>query len=89
MRSERALAKVRALELHERRGCCSVEIIDALERPDLAELDRVIATPTLVRVFPKPEIRIVGDLSGDKSVAETLELTSTQERCVHGDDDHA
>ena len=40
-----------------------VEVVDILEEPDVAESNRIVATPLLVRVSPKPEKRIFGDLS--------------------------
>lgn len=40
----------------------TLKVIDVLERPELAERDRIAITPTLVRVLPQPERRIVGEL---------------------------
>jgi circadian clock protein KaiB len=42
---------------------CELSIIDVLQEPQLAEQDRIIATPTLVKYGPLPVKRIVGDLS--------------------------
>lgn len=78
VRSERAVQKIRRLGLNGESPECAVEVIDALERPDLAERDQVIATPTLIRVLPKPEIRIVGDLNGRQQIFDTLELSLTE-----------
>jgi circadian clock protein KaiB len=50
-------------------------IIDVLERPDLAEEDMVLATPTLIKTSPMPVRRIIGDLSDKKSVKIGLGLT--------------
>ena len=51
-----------------------VEVIDVLERPDLAEAMGIVATPVLVRVVPAPRRGIIGDLSDWQTVAEVLEL---------------
>ena len=40
----------------------TLKVIDILKHPHLAEIDRVSATPTLVRVWPQPVRRIVGEL---------------------------
>lgn len=34
-----------------------------MENPQLAESDKIIAIPTLVRMFPEPIRKIIGDLS--------------------------
>jgi circadian clock protein KaiB len=44
-------------------GDCQVEIIDICKEPERALADRIIATPTLVKDFPPPRFKIVGDLS--------------------------
>jgi circadian clock protein KaiB len=51
-----------------------LEVIDVLERPDLAETERVLATPTLIRQHPPPRRKIVGDLSNWEAVARSLDL---------------
>jgi circadian clock protein KaiB len=40
-----------------------LEVIDVHQQPALAERDQIVAVPTLVRRFPGPLHRIVGDLS--------------------------
>ena len=52
----------------------SVEVIDVRERPELAEEDRIIATPTLVRRTPTPVRKIIGDLSDTRRVLVGLEI---------------
>lgn len=44
-------------------------IVDVLERPQVAEEARVIATPMLVKTAPAPVRRIVGDLSDKEQVS--------------------
>ena len=52
----------------------SVEIIDVREKPELADEDRIIATPTLVRRQPTPVRKIIGDLSDTERVLLGLEI---------------
>lgn len=40
----------------------TLKIIDVTQHPEQAELDQISATPTLVRVWPQPARRIVGNL---------------------------
>ncbi|MBV8063870.1 MAG: circadian clock KaiB family protein [Nevskia sp.] len=49
-----------------------IQIIDVLEWPDLAEQERIIATPTLVKELPPPLRRIIGDISDANSVLAVL-----------------
>lgn len=44
-------------------GRYELEIVDVVKRPDLVEQARVIATPTVVRMAPPPQRRVIGDLS--------------------------
>jgi circadian clock protein KaiB len=60
--SDRAVAAIERLRA-TLPGEVTVEVVDLGERPEIAEAERVIATPMLVRVAPDPVRRIVGDLS--------------------------
>jgi circadian clock protein KaiB len=44
-------------------GNCEIEIVDIHENPALAEQERIVATPTLMRTTPLPKRKIIGDLS--------------------------
>jgi circadian clock protein KaiB len=52
----------------------TLEIIDVLEQPQLAEGDRVLATPTLIRLLPTPVRRLIGDFSDGKKAFALLGL---------------
>lgn len=54
---------------------CTLEVIDVLENPQLAEEDKIMATPTLIKISPEPARRIIGDLSDKKKVLSGLNLT--------------
>lgn len=51
-----------------------VEVIDVFEQPALAEVDHVLATPVLIRVFPTRRRSVIGDFADLHAVAEALEL---------------
>jgi circadian clock protein KaiB len=51
-----------------------VEVVDVFERPDLAEADRILATPVLVRIASSPRLSVIGDLGDWRAVARILDL---------------
>lgn len=58
---------------------CRLEVIDILERPDLAEQDRIIATPTIVRVSPLPIRKVIGDISDPHTLLNGLGLVGGED----------
>ncbi|MBA3723585.1 MAG: circadian clock protein KaiB [Candidatus Levybacteria bacterium] len=56
------------------KGLYSIEVIDLLENPQLAEGDQILAIPTLVRKFPEPIRKIIGDLSNKERVLIGLDI---------------
>ena len=56
------------------KGEYSIEIIDLLENPQLAQGDQILAIPTLVRKLPPPLKKIIGDLSNEERVLVGLDL---------------
>lgn len=55
-------------------GRYDLVVIDVLEHPELAEEDKILATPTLIRMSPPPLRRVIGDLSESKQVLMGLDL---------------
>src|SRR6187402_2861660 len=55
-------------------GEYTIEIIDLLKNPQLAEGDQIFAIPTLVRKFPEPIRKIIGDLSNEERVLVGLNI---------------
>lgn len=53
-----------------------VEVIDVFQDPARALDDGVFLTPTLVRVTPGPDLKIVGTLSDQHSVLQALGLVA-------------
>ncbi len=51
-----------------------LEIIDVLQRPDEAENEKILATPTLIRQSPGPARRLVGDLGEPDRLIQLLGL---------------
>ncbi|MBV8100015.1 MAG: circadian clock KaiB family protein [Verrucomicrobia bacterium] len=55
-------------------GRYQIEVIDLLKQPELAQMDQIIALPTLVRRLPEPIKRIVGDLSNSERIVVGMNL---------------
>lgn len=55
-------------------GKYTIEVIDLLKNPQLAEGDQIFAIPTLVRKVPEPIRRIIGDLSNEEKVLVGLNI---------------
>jgi len=55
-------------------GKFEIEVIDLLRNPELAEADKIIAIPTLVRKLPEPLRKIIGDLSDTDKTLVGLQL---------------
>ncbi len=73
-RSQRAIANLRRICEEDLKGEYELVIIDVLERPQLAEDEKILATPTLVKELPVPIRRIIGDLSNTEKVLIGLQL---------------
>lgn len=55
-------------------GKYTIEVIDLLKNPQLAEGDQILAVPTLVRKVPEPIRKIIGDLSNQEKVLVGLDV---------------
>jgi circadian clock protein KaiB len=51
-----------------------IEVVDVLRDGNRAMVDSVFMTPTLIKVSPSPEKRMIGTLSETKLLLETLGL---------------
>jgi circadian clock protein KaiB len=58
---------------------CQIETVDLLKHPQLAKEDQILAIPTVVRKFPLPVRKIIGDVSNTERVLAGLDLRSLKE----------
>ena len=56
------------------KGQYIIEVVDLLEKPQLAEGDQIFAIPTLVKKVPEPIRKIIGDLSNEEKVLVGLNI---------------
>lgn len=78
--SQRAIENLREICETELQGSHEVEVIDVLEHPALAENEKILATPTLVKQLPEPVRKIIGDLSDREKVLLGLDLERFEKR---------
>lgn len=55
-------------------GRYKIEVVDLLEKPQLAIGDQIVAIPTVVRKLPEPLCRLVGDLRDAEKALVGLQL---------------
>lgn len=72
--SIRALKTLNDILEQDFQGVYALKVIDVLKNPQLAEEDKILATPTLAKVLPPPVRKIIGDLSDRERVLIGLDL---------------
>ena len=72
--SARAIVNIKAICEKYLENRYELEIIDIYKRPDLASAEDIIAIPMLIKKFPIPEERMIGDLSKIDKVLKGLSL---------------
>jgi len=73
-RSRRAIQRARELCEVELGDDFELEVIDVYQQPILARDGQIVATPTLVREFPTPVRRLIGNLSNATRLFVGLDL---------------
>ena len=75
-----AFANLRRICEEHLSGRYRIEVIDLLEKPQLAADDQILALPTLVRRLPPPVQKIIGDLSNTERVLIGLDVRAGEPR---------
>ena len=73
-RSTKAITNLRKLCEEHLPGKYELRIIDLYQEPEKAREGMVIAAPTLVKSFPLPLRRFIGDLSDKQNLMRGLEI---------------
>jgi circadian clock protein KaiB len=76
-RSVQAISCLRAVCEEQLPGRYDLEVIDLYQQPERARGEQIIAAPTLVKMLPRPERRLIGDLSDRQRVLTGLNLQNT------------
>jgi circadian clock protein KaiB len=73
-KSVAALSNLKTIcEIHLK-GRYRITVIDLMKQPHLAKGDQILATPTVVRMLPKPARTIIGNLSNAEQVLIGMDL---------------
>ncbi|MHB2155540.1 circadian clock KaiB family protein [Calditrichota bacterium GD2] len=75
-RSLQAIANLKLICEKNLKENYELTVIDVTENPSLARVKQIIALPTLIRLSPSPERKVVGDLSELDRAAAILELVN-------------
>jgi circadian clock protein KaiB len=75
-KSRQAILRARHLCDAELKGDFELEVIDIYQQPILARNGQIVATPTLVKEFPRPVRRFIGNLSNTSRLFVGLDLTT-------------
>ncbi len=73
-RSQRAISSIRRLCDEHLDGRFELQVIDVYADPEATREFQIIATPTLVKVLPRPLRRIIGDLTDPARVMASLNI---------------
>jgi circadian clock protein KaiB len=73
-RSRQAILRVRQLCEAELKSICKLEVIDIYQQPKMARDNQIVATPTLIKEFPLPVRRFIGNLANITGLFVELDL---------------
>lgn len=72
--SLKAIASIRKICEEHLQGRYALRVIDIYKQPDLAKREQIIAVPTLIKKFPLPLRKFIGDLSDSKMLLKGLNV---------------
>ena len=73
-RSARAIRNIRAICEQNLAGRYDLEVIDIYQHPEHVRAEQIIVTPTLVKQYPHPVRKLIGDLSETTRVLAALDI---------------
>lgn len=79
-RSAKAIDNLRGFLESAFGGVYSLEVIDLLKDPAAGDEDKILATPSAIKLSPPPEQRILGDFSDKAKVFFGLGIQLTPEK---------
>jgi circadian clock protein KaiB len=77
-RSARAIQNIRTICEEYLKGRYDLEVIDIYQHPDHVKTEQIVVTPTLVKEFPLPVRKLIGDLSDKERVLSALDISPRQ-----------
>lgn len=83
-RSATAIRNIRKICDQHLKDRCTLEVIDIYEHPTLARDEQIIAAPTLIKQFPLPRRRLIGDMANSDRVLVGLDIRADKESRKNG-----
>jgi len=77
-KSARAIQNIRTICEQHLQGRYDLEVIDIYQHPERVKADQIVVTPTLVKQFPLPLRKLIGDLSDTARVLAALDIMPLQ-----------
>ena len=74
--STRAIINLKEICETYLKGKYELEVIDVYQQPLIARNEQIIALPLLIKKFPFPERRLIGDMSDTEKVLKGLSLAA-------------
>ena len=74
--SSRAITNLKAFFEKYLKSRYDLQIIDVYQQPQIAKSVDIIALPLLIKKFPLPERRLIGDMSNSEKIFKSLNLAS-------------
>jgi len=75
-RSARAIQNIRAICEMYLPNRYDLEVIDIYQHPEHVRAEQIVVTPTLVRQWPHPARKLIGDLSDTERVLAGLDIAA-------------
>jgi circadian clock protein KaiB len=77
-KSARAIQNIRTICEEHLQGRYDLEVVDIYQHPERVKADQIVVTPTLVKQFPLPLRKLIGDLSDTARVLAALDIVPLQ-----------
>ena len=75
VRSTRAITNIRAVCEQHLKGRYDLKVVDIYQQPSISRSQQIIAAPTLVKSWPLPPKRLIGDFSDREKLLISLNLS--------------
>lgn len=73
--SSKAISNLKAYFAKYMKGPYELQIIDVYQQPQIAKSVDIIALPLLIRKLPLPERRLIGNMSNEEKIVNSLGWT--------------
>jgi circadian clock protein KaiB len=77
--SVRAIANTKSICEEYCKKNYDLEIIDVYQQPVIASQENIIALPLLIKKYPLPERRLIGDMSDIEKVIKSIGLSNVNQ----------